>query len=263
MEKLWRIISKRIARLLVALSLLFYGHAAASDLDNARRLFNTGDYDTAQSMAAALETADGYILASEALTAKILLGHFEKPNEPAKAARKLAEKALELDPDNLNAKFQQAVTFGLETQSTGVLKAWRKKLPRRMYEMIEALHSEAPNDPRSQALFGAWHLGIVHKVGERNAYKWYEASAEKGKAYYEKAWLAGDDIVIMSNYAASTILLDNPDYAMKILATVMALTPENVAEEDMQKRTAALAAAHADPKKFKKAAKAFLSNKPF
>ena len=265
----YKIVFRRVARVLLLLSLLTCGNiAAATELEGARQLFNIGDYEAAQSMAVALETADGYILASEAVTAQILLGHFDKPNRPAKEARLLAEKALLIDPNNLDARLQQGVAFGLETQSTSIMTAWRKKLPVRMYDMIKLLHQDAPDDPRSHALLGAWHLGIVNEIGEKNAYKWYKANSEDGKIYYEMALQLTegntmDDIVITSNYAASTILLDDPDYGKQLLSSVLNMTPSNAAETGVQKRVSELAALSDNPKAFKKAAKDFLYNRPF
>ena len=269
MAKFWHITPRNIAGLFVLVNLLAYGgHAGATGFDSAQDLFTAGDYEAAQTLANDLGTAEGYYLASKAITAQILLGYFDKPNEPAKEARILAVKALLLDPDDLDVRFQQGVAFGLETQSTGILKAWRKKLPRRMYDMIEALHRDAPEDPRSHALLGAWHLGIVNKVGKRNAYNWYKADPEAGKQHYETALELAkdnttDDIVIMSNYAASTILLDNPDYGKKLLSTVLNMTPRNAAEAGVQKRMAVLATLYEEPEAFKRAAKDFLNNRPF
>ena len=279
MIRFWFIISHRTAGLFVLLSAFVIMNSANAtqvkderdvgvarigdlQLDRAKSLWSDGDYDGARVLAESLDTSEGYILASEAITAEILLGYYDKPNKPAKEARKLAEKAVLLDPNNLDARFQQAVAFGLETQSTGILKAWRQKLPRRMYDMIETLQDEAPNDPRGHALLGAWHFGIVNKIGERNANKWYEATLKDGTHYYEMALtLAKDDIVIMSNYAAAMILLDNPDYAQKLLTSVMDMPPRNAAEIGIKKRAAALSALYDDPKALKETAKDFLNHK--
>jgi len=171
------------------------GKAVASDeFNQAEQLFITGEYDQARDLAESLGTSDAYLLASEAITAKIILGYYDKPNNASKRARELVKKAIALDPDNLDAQFHQLVTFGLETQSTGVLKAWRKKMPTRMRAEIQALQARAPEDPRGHALFGAWHLGIVNKVGKRNAYSWYKASSQvimRRRKYCSAIWNMG------------------------------------------------------------------------
>ena len=231
-------------------------------LDAAQALFQTGDYDEARTLAESLKTPHGYVLASEAVSAKLILGYFEKPYNAAVRARELAEKAIALSPDNIDAQFQYAVAFGLETQSTGVIKAWRKRLPKRMLEVIEDLRLMAPDDPRGHALLGAWHLGIVNKVGQRNAYKWYKASEETGMAHYERALnLAQDDILIASNYAASTISLGNPDYAQKLLISVVNMPAKSAAERGIQDRMKALLELSNQPKEQRQAAKRFLNNK--
>ena len=238
-------------------------NSASTGLETVREYFNSGEYEKAQEIGITIGTSDSYLLASEALTAKIILGHFEKPNGPAKQAREWAEKAIALDPDNLDARFHHAVAFGLETQSTGVLKAWRKKMPTRMRREIEALQDLAPEDPRGAALLGAWHLGIVNKVGKRNAYNWYKASPDEGTKYYEMAAfdLSKDDVVITSNYAASTIILGDLDYAQKLLLSVMDMKTKNAAEQAIQLRMKMLLSLYDEPKKLRRSAKRFLNNK--
>ncbi|MEP6342014.1 MAG: hypothetical protein ABJ275_01765 [Maricaulaceae bacterium] len=235
------------------------------ELEKARALFDAGDYAAARMAAEDIGTADAYILASETVTATIILGHFKKPNAAAKEALSLAEKALALNPDDVDARLQHALTYGLVAQSTGDLKAWRKKLPVHMRDLIEGLRRDAPDDARGHALLGAWNLEIVNKVGDRNAYKWYKANADEGIASYEMALkLANDDIIIKSNYGAAMILLDDMESAKKLLSAVMDVPPTNAAEIGFQKRVAILNASleGSNSKALKKAAKAFLNNKP-
>lgn len=235
----------------------------ADALDEARMLFNKGEYDQAQMAAKLIGSSEGYVLASEALAAKIILAHYDKPNKPSKQAREFAEKALALNPDNVEAHIQYAVSFGLETQSTGVLKAWRKRMPSRMLKIIETLQDIAPNNPRSHALMGAWHLGIVNRVGKRNAKAWYNANAEDGMAHYHKALaLSENDIIIISNYATSIIVLGNPDYAKKYIVSLENIKGNNAAEETIRRRVLSLLALYDQPKALKRAAKNFLNNRP-
>lgn len=242
-----------------------------SDLDVAQKYFEAGDYDKAVAIGekigakAAPETASkAYLIASEAMAAKIILGYYDKPNGPSKLARDFARKAVDLDDDNLDARFQYLVSFGLETQSTGVLKAWRKKMPTRMKAAIELMQERAPNDPRGYALLGAWHLGIVNKVGAKNAYSWYKASPETGRALYERSLgLADNDIIITSNYAASMILLDHQDYAEKLLSEVSNMQAVTAAETEVQTRMVKLLSFYEEPKKLRAAAKKFLNNERF
>ena len=250
------------AMLLISPPLAFSQTTGPEALASVQHYFDTGDYEKARALGAEIGTSEGYLLASEALTAKIILGHFDKPNSPAIEARELVEKAIELDPDNLDARFHYAVAFGLETQSTGVLKAWRKKMPTRMRADIEALRELAPNDPRGAALLGAWHLGIVNKVGKRNAYSWYKANADEGAQYFETALgLDNSDIVITSNYAASTALLGEREKAKELLTSIASLTPKHAAEQAIQARMATILSLYEDPKAFKRSAKRYLANK--
>lgn len=276
MIQFWNMISRGFAALFVVMSLFVYAVSADStdvtiaetaslDLQEARALFDAGDYAAARVAAEDIGTADAYILASETVTATIILGHFKKPNAAAKEALSLAEKALALNPDDVDVRLQHALTYGLVAQSTGDLKAWRKKLPVHLRNYIEGLRRDAPDDARGHALLGAWNLEIVNKIGERNAYKWYKANIEEGIASYETALkLANDDIIIKSNYGAAMILLDDMESAKKLLSAVMDVPPTNAAEIGFQKRVAILIAdlEGSNSKTLKKAAKAFLNNKP-
>ena len=256
-----------LKRFVIGLCFLISSSAAAENVasdkfDQAEQFFIAGKYDQARDLAESLGTSDAYLLASEAITAKVILGYYDKPNDAAKRARKLAKKAVALDPENLDAQFHQVVTFGLETQSTGILKAWRKKMPTRMRAEIEALQTLAPNDPRGHALLGAWHLGIVNKVGKRNAYSWYKASPDMGTALYEKALeLDDDDIVITSNYATATVLLGDMDYARELLLQISKMSAKNAAETAIQARMSELEMLYDKPKQLKRAAKLYLNNK--
>ena len=114
-------------------------------------------------------------------------------------------------------------------------------MPTRMRRDIEALRELAPNDPRGAALLGAWHLGIVNKVGKRNAYNWYKANADEGAQYFETALsLDNSDIVITSNYAASTVLLGEREKAKELLRSIASLTPKHAADQAIQARMATI-----------------------
>jgi len=109
-------------------------------------------------VAQTLETAEGYALAAESLSAQILLGEVRKLNKHSKQARELSEKALELDPALYDARLQYTLSDGFVTRTSGDLTAWRKKLPTKTLAKIQDFRAAYPDDAKGLALEGAWHL---------------------------------------------------------------------------------------------------------
>jgi len=107
--------------LLITTALLLATPAWANSVSEARSLITSGDYESARIVAQTLETAEGYALAAESLSAQILLGEVRKLNKHSKQARELSKKALELDPALYDAP------DGFVTRTSGDLTAWRKK----------------------------------------------------------------------------------------------------------------------------------------
>ena len=105
-----------LKRVVVGLCFLISSSAAAENVasdkfDQAEQFFIAGKYDQARDLAESLGTSDAYLLASEAITAKIILGYYDKPNDASKRARELAKKAVALDPENLDAQFHQVLSL--------------------------------------------------------------------------------------------------------------------------------------------------------
>ena len=190
--------------LLITLTLLLAAPAWANSAAKVRGLIASGDYETARVTAETLQTAEGYALAAESLSAQILLGEVTKLNKHSKQARELSEKALALDPDLYNAQLQYALSDGFVTRTSGDITAWRKKLPMKTLTKIGDFRAAYPDDPKGLALEGAWHLGIIRKTGEKNGSKWFGASLAEGQRLYAEARAkTPNDVLIESTYAMS------------------------------------------------------------
>ena len=182
--------------------------AFAQNISETQNLIKSGSYAKAVEMGKALNTADSLAFASEALAREIMLGESESPKASAIAARNLAEKALDIEPDHQNARLQFVVTDGFVARYTGDVTAWFKKLPQKSLELIQAYRTDFPDDPRGDALMGAWHLEIIRKAGEESAERWFGARPDYGKAYFEKALHRDpDDAIVNVNYAFALIAL--------------------------------------------------------
>lgn len=225
-------------------SLLATPLALADDgsLFEAREKLLAGNYDTAYDLGKELETAEGLSLAAESISAKVMLGLVEKPRKSATRARKLAQDALKLDADSHAANVQYALARGFEAQNSSPFRAFRKNLIPKSRKAIEQVREKFPEDPRGDALMGAWHLGIVRKAGTGRAEDLFNATADDGIKFYEMALSrAPQDIIILSNYAATLLAIDSEVYgdkSAKMLLNVSKLPPQNVAEEAVKARMA-------------------------
>jgi len=237
---------------LIVFSLLLAMPAWASSPDEARALIVSGDYVAARQMAESLETAEGYALAAESLSAQILLGEVDKLNRRAKEARELSEKALILDPSFYDAKLQYALADGFVTRTSGNVTAWRKKLPMKTLGIIQSFRAEHPDDARGLALEG----------------KWFGASFEEGKRLYRDAILADpNDILIRANYFMALQVLNKelPVYSKThnraSLEKILALSAETDIEEKTQARMREVLENLDDPKTMRKLAEKFLDGR--
>ncbi|MEP1231697.1 MAG: hypothetical protein ABJG88_13575 [Litorimonas sp.] len=212
----------------------------AAPIDDIQALVDAGQYEQARHLATQMDTAEGYILAAESLSAQIMLGEVDKLNKHSKQARELAQMALHLDPDSYDAKLQYALADGFVTRTSGNLTAWRKNLPMKTYSSIQDLRQDYPNDARVIALEAAWHLGVVRKAGEKSGQKWFGASSLQGRELYNQAIeLAPQNIIIRSNYVIGLLALKHePDMAdiKSNIEDVLLMTPNNYMETKVQQR---------------------------
>ena len=179
--------------------------ALAATVADGRAHLDAGNYAAAVQTGRYVDTVDGALLAAEAMGAQIMLNRVEA-KDTAKAALELLDGVLEAEPGNTEALFLRALHQGFRTRSASKLAIVMGGLIGRTEDRIEAFAAAAPGDPRADALRGAWHLGIVRAAGDGR----FGASLEAGLARYDAAVSAmPDDIVVMSNYAFSLIVMDD------------------------------------------------------
>jgi len=153
----------------IVIALAFAVASVANDVRDSRAKLKQGEYAAAYAQAKQLETAEGKALAAEILLTEIMLGKTKKNKRQARLARKIAAQALVIDPKNQNARLQYAIADGFVTRETGNVTAWMKKLPQKTYSVVQGYRNDFPDDPRGDALLGAWHLAIARKAGDENA----------------------------------------------------------------------------------------------
>lgn len=217
--------------------------AHAASFQEARTALYAGQFDQAHKQARELGTGVGLVLASEALNAKLLLGQSERPAKTAKAAMKLAKRALEMDAQNGPAQMQYAVAYGFYGRHVSGFKAWRKKLPMKIKDEIEksiAMNTSEADAARNQALRGAWHLSVVMRAGAHRAKSLYGANEAEGVRHFELAMCVNpDDILIAANYTLMRYVLDpeaHGQWAQDSLKLIVNAKAQNAIERQVQIR---------------------------
>lgn len=185
------------------------GNAFANSVQEIRLTLESGGYDLAVEQGSALGSADGLVLAAEALNAKLLLGCAERKTKTAKRAMKLAKAALVLEPQNAEAQIQYALAYGFYGRYASDFKAWRKKLPQKIKAEIDIALTMAPDDARAHALQGAWHLNLLYRAGGFDVGKRYGANEQEGVAHFKSA--AAQNVIVQNSLAQNSLAQSSGD----------------------------------------------------
>lgn len=254
-----------LAFIALCMSLITAPVMASVSTADIRQTLEQGDYRAAAERGEALGTAAGYIVAAEALSAQVLVAQARKPKKQAKQAMKLAQKAIALEPDNLDAHIQYALAYGFMTRETGDTKAWATKLPHKCRKVIDAVRARAPNDARGMALKASWHVGILLK-DSNYANGLYGADEAKAMLLYAQAHrLMPEDWVINANYLFSAAAMGPRTYAAEIetlMTQLLAKPAVNAVEQVYQARVRELSNIMADPIAAQRRAQDWLQGKP-
>lgn len=147
--------------LLVLAVLAFRPTPAEADFERAKNLYLSGDFEAAAGAAAALETADGYALAAQALLVNaIFLMDGEPRLEAYYRAHDLAQAGLEINPDHINGHLQVAGALGLQARVKN-----SGRLGRQARDHLKAILKINPDHPQALAATGGWHGEVLYRVG--------------------------------------------------------------------------------------------------
>ena len=218
-------------------NLVFSAHA--DTVEDIQLNLQSGHFEQAVDQGKALGTPDGFILAAEALNAKLLLGQAKHRTKTAKAAMKLAKNALELDPNNAEAQIQYALSYGFYGRYASSFKAWRKKLAPKIKAEIDKAEAMAPKDARVKALQGAWHLNLLYRANGYDVGKHFGADAQKGRQYFQEALQQNPDsrIIIYANLLMLDYVLSPKTNAAQtkqaLEKTLLSMQPHDAVERQV------------------------------
>lgn len=178
-----------------------YGRALA--------LYDSGQYEAALKAAEALGDADGLALAARS---QLVLLRFFLPREEKEAALdraiELSRRAVELDPDNLEANLQAAIAIGYR----GRLQHSTRDARRARQHISKALEVD-PDNPWALAAFGGWNGEVVIEAGAFLARALFRAGRSEAIENYEAAIQAApDNIPIHASYAKMLLRFERKRY---------------------------------------------------
>lgn len=188
--------------------------AAGKDLAPIRAAIVAGDYDQAENLGRAAGTRGALLLAGESLTTRIMIGGVKNEKSAAQAAIDIADAILKTVENDKDALLLRAIASGFYHRQASPIKAWRKRIPQKLYAVINTAQIANPGNPNADALMAAWHLSIAAKAGRKRAMKMFGADFETGEALFRKAIASDpDNISIYTNYAMMMAASDMTRFA--------------------------------------------------
>ncbi|WP_323762062.1 hypothetical protein [Maricaulis sp.] len=190
---------------------------ALADRDAAIAAYEQGAWELAAYEAQRLGTADGYALAAGALLARLMVEDVGDDRQAlAERAVDLAEYALRLDEDNLEARLRLAGALGFRGRYMSGWRAYLTRLPQRGRRLLEEVVARQPDNAWALGMLGAWHLEVARRGGSRGLSA-LDASIETGMGFYSQA-IALDPHNPAPRYflALALAALDEPAYEGRI-----------------------------------------------
>ncbi|MEM9169420.1 MAG: hypothetical protein AAGC56_07170 [Pseudomonadota bacterium] len=179
---------------------------ASSDMDRsagadptALAHYQAGRYDAAVAAASEAGGAPNLALAARAMNAA---GYFEirasAARKDALRAAEFAERALEADPDNVEAHLQLAISHSVRAANMSGPRAFLLGLPKRARRSIDAALALDPDNPWALSTSGTWRI----EVARRGADRIYKADPDVGFEEIERARALDPDNVVIAFEAA-------------------------------------------------------------
>ena len=216
-----------VALLMFVSSLAF---AQGTKIADARALYAKGAFLEASTMAASLETAEGYALAARALS--WYAGSRPDADQEDLFARceQFARKAIRLDAGYANGYFELGAAIGSLGSRRGTAWAFANGVATQVKEDFQKAISLDPKLVVARVALGRWHAEIVSRgVG----FLFGGSTEEAVKQFEEALRLEPKSITVRTNYARMLLTLDkqkNRDAARAQLEIAVGIEPKDVPE---------------------------------
>lgn len=222
--------------------------AQAATFAEAEHAFNDGHFAQAAAEASELHTADGDAL--EARADLVIAAYLAAPEGKAKHLEKAeaaARRALQRDPDNVEAMLHLVIALGYKARPLSPLAAHSAGYGREAKALIARALELAPDNPWVHGIAGGWNGELVAAAGGFLAKLFYGASRQRMTEAFERAMtLAPDNPAIRVEYAKVLLRLDAERYAKQaraLLTAASAMTPANAFETLLKAQGSQLLAA--------------------
>jgi hypothetical protein len=214
----------RIPVLLVLFSLSL---ALAAVLEDAHRLYVQGQFQAASEAAAALNSAEGYVLAARALGVLAEIRPRKEQELILTNAEQYAATAIKLDARNPDAYVERARASGRLGVLRGVLRALADGTGTRTRSDLQAALELNPRHASAMVGLAAWHAGVVAGGGG-----WlYGADARRVEPLCVQAIQLEPGVINHRLECARSFLrLENRSLALTYLRVAVKLVPTDAAE---------------------------------
>jgi len=157
-------------------------------LQDAWRNFHAGEFEQATRLAAdcgilghavsnkSTDIYATYLESSEADQQGLFLGAVE-----------LAERAIELLPDDANSYYFHAFNLGRYSQSISIVKALSQGIGGKIHSSLQNTLTLQPNHAEAHTAMGLYHAEIISKVGKTLGKLTYGASISKSLKHFKTA----------------------------------------------------------------------------
>ncbi len=240
MPKLTRVSAAAFFALLVIAA-----RAAPEGLDDAAYAkYVSGDYDAAIVTALSVGGAENLALAARALNAAAYLQDERKESRQlANRALDLAEEAIRMRPDYLEAHLEAAIGLSLRGARMAPPRALILNIPARARRHIDAALAIDPNSFWAVSTSAAWRLEVARRGGGAV----FGADPVLGYEEFMKAReIAPGNVVVAYECALRLIASTRAEWRASALAALdaaLAGAPESAFEQEMQTRARSFAAA--------------------
>ncbi len=199
------------------------GPCRAQSIEEVREAHDNGRFLEAAELGESLSTSESLTIASLSLT---IHGFHVVEGDDAMPflvrAAELAERAIDQDGDNVDARVALSRALGRQAQTMGTMKAANLEIPQKLRRILEQALEMDPASAAAHLGFGMWNSEVVDGAGSFLAGLMYGASKDKALYAFEKSLeLAPDEKIVLYEVALGLERLDASRYADRIRELLM------------------------------------------